>query len=479
MPIDRITMTGEEAPRAVDVFARLQSEVIRPGLCTHCGTCVGLARGALAMAPAPEGPLPAAIGVPVALPALAFDACPGKGLDYPALARAVFGCEPQSWLAGVVRSAYLGFAQTAEIRRRAASGGVITQTLVYLLEQGLVQGAVVVSQGQPRPWLAEPIIARSVDEILAASQSVYAPVPVNILLEEMATFPGRLAYVGLPDQVAALRRLQQAGHPGACKVDYVLGPYVGTNMYGAAIESYLRANGIHDLDEVTELRYREGEWPGYLQVKTRAGRILRTEKFYYNYLIPFFVTRSTLFSVDFTNELTDLSVGDAWHPRLETQRGGFSVMLARTARGEQLLHAMQAQGKVALAAISLDEALAMHGHMLDFKKRGSFIRMQWRRARGQAVPDYGYAPVQIPWARYAVELVISTIFAVGRTRIARRIVERVPITILGPLFNTARKRWKQLSKPVKRNGLATTRFVVRPPAAYQPKTHGAQGASHR
>lgn len=458
---------GAGAQEPGSAFARLQAEVIRPGLCTHCGTCVGVSAGGLTLAQTAEGPLPVATGLGRACPEIGYLACPGKGLDYPALARHVFGSIPQNWLAGAVRSAYLGFAQTPEIRRRAASGGVITQTLVYLLEQGLVQGAVVVRQGAPKPWLAEPIIARTVEEVMSASQSVYAPVPVNTLLAAMADFPGRLAYVGLPDQVAALRRLQQLGHPGALKVDYVLGPYVGTNLYTAAIASYLRSNGVKSLEEVTELRYREGEWPGYLQVKLRSGRVLRTEKFYYNYLIPFYVTRNTLYAVDFTNELTDISVGDAWHPRLEAQRGGYSVVLARTERGEQLLHTLQAQGKVALAAIELDEALAMHGHMLDFKKRGSFIRIQWRAARGLPAPDYGYAPVRIPPSRYLVEVVISTIFAVGRTRLARWAVERVPIAVLGPLFNTARIRWKQLSKPVKRKGLADTTFVVRPPSAEQ------------
>lgn len=460
--------TGE--PGASDVFDRLQQAVIQPGLCTHCGTCVGLSAGALIMAPAAEGPLPMAASanapagaLPGTLPELAYAACPGKGLDYPQLVAQVFGAVPDNWLAGVVRSAYLGFSRQPEIRRHAASGGVITQALIHLLEQGLVQGAVVVQQGRPKPWLAEPVIARTVDEVRAASQSVYAPVPVNTLLAEMAAFPGRLAYVGLPDQVASLRRLQQLGHPGALKVDYVLGPYVGTNLYAAAIESYLRSHGIHDLEQVTELRYRAGEWPGYLQIKTRSGRVLRTEKFYYNYLIPFFVTRSTLYSVDFTNELTDLSVGDAWHPRLEARGGGHSVVLARSERGEELLHAMQAKGLLALAEIAPDEALAMHGHMLDFKKRGSFIRIQWRRARGLPAPDYGYAPAHIPPSRYAVEAVISTIFALGRTGLARRLVERVPISILGPSFNSARKAWKLLSKPVKRRGLAATRYVVRPP----------------
>ena len=78
------------------------------------------------------------------------------------------------------------------------------------------------------------------------------------------------------------------------------------------------------------------------------------------------------------------------------------------------------------------------------------------------VPDYGYAPAHIPAERYGVEVVISLLFRVGRTRLARRLIEVVPIGVLGPFFNTARKSWKRLSKPVKRQGLANTEFVVRP-----------------
>ena len=164
----------------------------------------------------------------------------------------------------------------------------------------------------PRPWEASPVIATSVEDIRACSQSVYTPVPVNEILPQMEKFGGRLAYVGQPDHVASLRRLQQLGHPGTARVDWVLGPYVGMGIYLGAIESYLRSNGVRGLDEVKHLRYREGEWPGYLQVVTRSGTVLRAAKFYYNYLIPFYVTRTTLLSVDFTNELADISVGDAW-----------------------------------------------------------------------------------------------------------------------------------------------------------------------
>ena len=69
----------------------------------------------------------------------------------------------------------------------------------------------MVQQGHPRPWLAETVIAQTPEEIIAAAQSVYVPVPVNTILPQMAHFDGRLAYVGLPDQVAALRSYRWRG----------------------------------------------------------------------------------------------------------------------------------------------------------------------------------------------------------------------------------------------------------------------------
>ena len=441
-------------------FSRLKREVIDAGICTHCGTCAGLSEGTVRMVETEAGPLPRAVVKQVAMPLLAYEACPGKGINYPETYRTVFGRLPENWLAGPVRRVAVGYAQPEAIRRRGASGGVLTRTLLHLLESGRVEGAVVLQQGRPRPWLAEPVIARTPEEIMAASQSVYVPAPMNVMLPEMAAFPGRLAYVGLPDQVASLRRLQAAGHPGAQKVDYVLGPYVGTAIYVAAIESYLRSNGIEGLEQVLELQYREGEWPGNLYIRTRSGRELRAKKFYYNYLIPFFITQGSLQAVDFTNELTDISAGDAWHPRFEARGEGFSVVMARSEKAEAVLEEMEAAGSLVLEELSLDEALAMHGHMLDFKKRGAFIRNQWRQTLGRAAPSYGYRPSQLPVSRKLVEVVISGLFLGGRTGPARAVVERLPLSMIGPLFNALRKWWKSFSKPVKRKGLGEVAFTV-------------------
>jgi coenzyme F420 hydrogenase subunit beta len=440
-------------------FHRLQSEVIEAGLCTHCGTCVALASDTLQMDVTPWGPLPTAVaGTRVRVDPDAYEACPGKGINYPRAYRDLFGSLPQNWLIGHYRKLGIGYSCDPEVRRGGASGGIITQTLIYLLDRGLIDGAVVLLQGRPKPWLAQPIIAHSREEITAASQSVYVPAPVNTILAEMESFRGRLAYVGLPDQVASLRRLQRLGHRGAKKVDYVIGPYVGTSMYFGAIESYLRSNGVDQVDHVVDLKYREGEWPGHLQVRTKSGQVLRAEKFYYNYLIPFFITRSSLLAVDFTNELTDISVGDAWHPQYEGLGGGFSVVVGRSEKGESLLSSMEHDDVVFLEEVSIDDVLLMHAHMIDFKKRGTFIRLSWRRLSGRRVPDYGYRPVSISFSRKLVELVIAAFFGLGRTRFCRKLVEYVPLGVIGPLFEALRKAWKRVSKPAKRTGLIDLRF---------------------
>jgi coenzyme F420 hydrogenase subunit beta len=187
----------------------------------------------------------------------------------------------------------------------------------------------------------------------------------------------------------------------------------------------------------------------------KNGRVLRAEKFYYNYLIPFFITKSSLQLVDFTNELTDISVGDAWSPQYEKRGGGHSIILARTQETAALLQEMQSAKLLHLKEIPLEEALDMHGHMLDFKKRGSFIRNGWKDAQ----PEYGYRPTHMPASRIAIEWCLRFFFWIGSLKLARWTVEHLPLSVVGPCFNCARKQWKNISKPTKRRGLKEMQFI--------------------
>lgn len=444
------------------VQVRLLEEVVRQGLCVGCGACVADAPPqAMEMMTSSSGPVPAFRDA-FPLDQMIWDACPGKGVDYPELYWLHYGRLPDDWRIGLVQHLWTGYAADPAIRRAGASGGVTTAVLLYLLETGRIDAAIVARQGIPTAEQASHFFARTPDEIIASAQSVYVPVS---MLDAMGHFvPGeRYAMTCVPEQSAALRMLQHRGHPQARQVEYVLGPYTGTALDPRAIRSLLRMHGVRDEDAVTSLQWRAGEWPGHLEVRTASGRIVQSKKVYYNFLIPFYVTQASLQSMDFANEFADLSVGDAWSPRFEGLGQGFSVVAARSAAMRAIVQEMQDRGLLTLDSVNVLEASAMHGHMIDFKKRGGYLRNLARRALGLASPDFGLRPAPIGAVRIAVEVFVSTLFVVCRTPLARWCMERIPERILGPLFNWLRLAWKGASKPAKRRGLAMLQMETSTP----------------
>ena len=443
--------------------SRLQQRVIHPGICTGCGACVALApEGSAKMSLTPHGLIPE-FTPNTELPELAWTACPGKGVDYPKLYQQHHGSLPTDWRVGHIDRLWTGHASDPAIRRAGASGGTTTAVLIHLLESGRIDAAILAKQGTPTPEQASWFIATTREDILSCVQSVYVPVAMLDCLPHLD--PGkRYAITLVPEQSAALRVLQHAGHPPAKLIDWVLGPYTGTALDPKAIRSLLRANKVANDDPITSLKWRAGEWPGYLEVLTASGREIRSKKVYYNFLIPFYVTQTSLQSMDFANEFTDLSVGDAWSPKFESLGQGFSVIASRTQRMTDVITEMTDAGQLTIEQADVLEASAMHGHMIDFKKRGGHLRNQWRKKIGKAAPDYGLTPVGTGVSRVFVEIIISTIFTVCRTAPARWVMEKIPEKILGPLFNNLRLAWKNASKPAKRKGLKDLRMECHTPA---------------
>ncbi len=439
-----------------DTWTYLLKEVIEPGLCTQCGSCVGLSEGKLEFKEKRSIPIPHLVTKDHELPKACRIACPARHCSFPDLNRSTFGDLPKNWLSGRIIKSRIGFSKSETIRRGAASGGAITSILLYLLKSRKICGAICLKMGAEVPYLAKPIIARTPEEIIECSQSVYSVSPVNTILSQIKEDGGPLAYVGLPDQVASIRKLQKEGHPSVKNICYVIGPYVGTQMYFESIRSFLRSNGVDSEEEIVDLKYRAGEWPGKLRIELSNGRVLQADKFHYNYLIPFYLTSSSLQAVDFSNELTDISVGDAWSPKYEKEKKGFSVILSRSEVGETIITNMIKERLLSGEEISIEETLDMHGHMIDFKKRGSFLRNK----RKSIQPFYGYEPIEISWARKAIERILQIVFFIGSTGFARSAVEKIPLKIVGSCFDFMRKSWKSFSKPTKRKGLKTIKFKI-------------------
>jgi coenzyme F420 hydrogenase subunit beta len=150
-----------------------------------------------------------------------------------------------------------------------------------------------------KPWLTQPFIATSEEQIMEAAQSKYIISSVNEILPEIGAFKGRLAYVGLPGQVQSIRALQKENHPWVQNIDYIFGPFYGNTLHFSSIKSFLRSYGEKDYKKIQKLYFRHGEWPGNMRVELNDGKVFQLKKFHANYLIPFHIVKNSLSSPTF------------------------------------------------------------------------------------------------------------------------------------------------------------------------------------
>jgi len=426
--------------------------VIDTGLCTRCGSCVGLSGGKLSFHDRTGEYLPA-IHAPIGdeESGRMWTACSGGEVDFQAIDRFLFQSEGTHHpYIGTYRDLFIGFSKDEHIRRLAGSAGVISTILIWLIETGKVDGAVVLGMSKEEPWMNRPFIATSRDEVLAAAQSKYTISSVNELLGVIGDFKGKLAYVGLPCQVHSIRKLQMANDPSVRNISLIIAPYCGLNMHFSSIQGFLRAYGEKDHTEIRDLQFRHGEWPGSMRIEMKSGRVLMLPKFHANYLIPFHMMQRCRMCIDLANEFADISVGDAWAPVYEDRGKGFSLVVVRSQKGFEITRQMLSEKFLELEPVDQSDAIRMHSHMYDNKKRGAFIRMK----RAKSAPDYNLPyPDNIKYKRQLFESSLNLVYSLLRTRFFRRLFEILPPGFTGSVFNRFKVIWKKATYSVKRENL--------------------------
>lgn len=429
--------------------------IMRSELCNRCGTCVALSDGKIAFRGKEKKYRPVMLenlSGPEADRIL--NACAGKTFFFPEY-REHFYPHPAHYhtYIGPYEDLFIGHATDPEVRLKAGSGGLISAVLIYLLDKKLIDGAIVTRMSEKKPWLTEPFIASTREEILEAAQSKYIITSVNEILAESRHFTGSLAFVGLPGQVQSIRKLQKSQDKSVANIRYIFGPFYGNTLNFSSVTSFLRSYGEKDFMQIRRLWFRYGEWPGNMRVEMNNGKTYELKKFHANYLIPFHILKNSLFCTDLANEFTDISGGDAWSPEYEERGKGYSIIIPRSESGKAIIDEMVREGRLEITSCSEEKCITMHSHGYDFKKRGSFIRIGFRKLFFRPVPDYGYRLSGFPASRYLMECLISSLFLLLGSWPARRMSELFSPVFIGKIFEKTRSTWKNSTRTIKRKNL--------------------------
>ncbi len=313
---------------------------------------------------------------------------------------------------GSYKNIYICQSKDEEILKKSSSGGFVTESLIYALKSKVIDAAIVVSMSKKQPWKYEVTLAKKPEEIISAAGSKYSTINLKDFLEIANNNQKlNLAIVGLPCHITAIKQLQKKGLYKNIKL--LIGLFCGYNMPFRATEFLIKKSKIK-LSQIKSLEYRGNDYPGGFLIKTKQKLKFLPKKYqqypeghttisnqkhyflpkgYYDFLNLMFVPKGCLRCRDYTNELADISVGDAWN------WDNSSVVLPRTELGNKLMENTLITNK----KIDEKEFLRMHWHNIKHKKIGDSLALKiimlFIKAFGRIIPFWAISQIIIKRTR--------------------------------------------------------------------------------
>ncbi len=253
---------------------------------------------------------------------------------------------------------YLAKSADEEIRKKkTASGGAVTSLLIYMLENGIVDGVVVAKR--IKGLHAELIVARNRREVLEAAGNRWSVLPYTAKFREALQDDSlkKLAVVGLPCQAQFL--WQMRSFP-LLETDIVSKIYLVISLFCLgtfATEAFV------DL-----LRLKYGLDPGKIASISLVKNYIKViygeeeKKIPLQEVLPY-VQTGCLVCPDYTGIFSDISAGIAEsHP-------GYTVLIIRDEKAKKLVLEAKEKGYLELVKAGSDVV-----EEIETKARGKIVR---------------------------------------------------------------------------------------------------------
>ena len=274
---------------------------------------------------------------------------------------------------------------------------MVTALLVYLLQTGKIEGAVVAGSSPDDPCQMKGILATSIDQIKDAAQSKYCLTASMQVLQDVRRRNGKFAVVGLPCQVQGIRKLMMADPLIRKKIACVFGLYCHCNMEPDVHIDVLKTCGFDPAD-ITRFSFRGGDWPGGFQIINKQGQEIPLHSTLYttilNVLFRLYGARRCYLCVDALSEFADISFGDFWAHDYNGKLRDLercTLVSQRTSIGQQILSEAEQTGAIRLYQIPVERFSKRILNMAGRKRNRSLARIVRLRKNGRMAPDYHFS----------------------------------------------------------------------------------------
>lgn len=349
------------------------ANIIKDGLCMGCGVCEDICPKRCITIQKGRLNIPKVDDEKCVDCGLCKKVCAGSGIKIEETAKTLFD-EASNYheMLGHYIHLYKGYSREYDIRYHCASGGCVSQFLIWLLEKGMIDGAVVTGFEKDKPMIPHVYIARNREEVLAGKSSKYCAVTMNGIAHEIHEKPGRYVIVGLPCHIHAFRKY--------CSVDKLFGERIvgffsifcssNKNMDSQA---YMRWRYCIDENKLGEFAYRDEGCLGSVMFRDKNRYSMESIEYldFYRGIRAFFSIPRCALCSDFFGELGDIGFGDLNDNSETDDPIGINSIITRSAHWDTLLRQCADEGALWIDGINEGRMIMANNYCL--KKKGGYM----------------------------------------------------------------------------------------------------------
>ena len=336
-------------------YNSLKSNIIDNGFCTGCGACEAACPvGALQVKDEHVKRL-VDCSQSIDLCPICYEVCPHSQSLLLRSLEVVSDSPFRSEAVGYFRRIVLAQANDPKIREDSSDGAVVTSLLNYGINNKIFDSAVVTKTEEANPLKPKPIVALTPDEITSAVGSkFFTSATVKTCGSAVQEYgKNKIAVVGLPCQVLALRKIDAWKHKIGDKTRIIIGLFCFGAFSLKPFLDYVKKEYDISASDINKIRFSRD-----LLLYTKKGI---TE-------IPLSeakkqVTLGCKTCIDYTAEVADISVGNAY-PMKE-----WSIVVIRTKKGEDLFNQAVRKGEINVRNIEKEPEVFEHLIVAALQKR--------------------------------------------------------------------------------------------------------------
>jgi len=365
------------------------SQVVESGLCVGCGACVGICPGQNVL----HYEMINGIYSPIVDSSkcthcrLCYKVCPGARAFAPSQDDAYTGLYDSD--IGHYISLLEGYSFDQEMRKNAASGGIATALLSWMLKNKKVEYVICADFSSEFPLNAGVRIVDDEEEVKRARGSKYLPVPIAEAIQFILNNKKKFAIVGLPCHLQAFRNAEKLNKNIKKRVSLYLGLFCQNILNYKGLSLFLSKKNIY-VEDVVHFSFRGNGWPGGMTIELASGKNEFIPLSKYWRTLQYFYPLRCQACPDGLAEHADISVGDAWLPEYGSGNPGMSVFVTRTTRGDQLCNEIIQTGDIVVKQSNLDRVKQSQQWLIGHKKKFLKSRTRILDLLGKQLPCIEY-----------------------------------------------------------------------------------------